>query len=89
MNAQTMILEDGSEINLVHFQYFVPTGLLDTPGEWRIACTPALNKLQAHPGRGYSMTRSEDPRAVNCPLCKKAEQFKTASAANPMPWRAA
>lgn len=82
MNYQTMILEDGSELNLVHFQYVID-------GVWHIACTPGLTIMHAHERRGYPWIRSEDPRACNCPMCKATEQFKIASAQNPMLWRAA
>lgn len=91
MSNQVMILEDGSEINLVHFQYRVDgvNGNMRTDSDWRIACTPSLTILHSHPRRGYPIARSEDPRAVNCPICQKTELFKIALAQNPMPWRAA
>lgn len=82
-----MILADGSTLHLVHFCYQAPEGthaskgrpLTDSRPVWRIACTPHLTELHATGGRDHPWRRTEDPRAVSCPLCKETEQYQQAA----------
>ncbi len=66
MTPETMILEDGSEIVLIHF--LLPTG--------SIACMPGISFTKDVLARGKPIPRSQAPEAVSCPVCKNTEFFK-------------
>ena len=86
MKIQEMILEDGiTTIVLVHYVYRSAAGttifagnniLPDVEGTWKVACAPNLMELSAHFGQEFPWQRSDDPRAVNCPLCKRTNQYQ-------------
>lgn len=64
--------------NAIHFISSI-TGL-DTP-DWRIACMP--NMVEFHRTKYHlAYQRSDDPRAVNCPACKKTEAYRIAAERN-------
>ena len=72
MKFETMISADGSEMVLCHFLCG------PFPGAKSIVCMPGLNEKEmcsVH-GREVPLQRTEDPRAVNCPMCKKTLEFK-------------
>ena len=64
MDDQTMILEDGTEVLLIHF---LCCG--------KIVCTPNSGDMAATPLRSYPLNRTEEIVAVTCPLCKRTEKF--------------
>ena len=76
MDDQVMILEDGSRINLVHFT-------CKDAGRWIIACSPSLLSQSAIDGRAMPWRRSDDARAVTCPLCKQTPEWKRLASLNP------
>lgn len=87
MPEQIMILPDGSGLLLVHFIYQSPEGLLRHAGiplgpasgdTWKIACAPGTTMLNATENRPFPYQRSDDVRAVTCPLCKDTDEFKRA-----------
>jgi hypothetical protein len=86
-NDQIMLLEDGTEVYLVHFIYLSPAGTAHATGKrlasasdtYKIACLPNLLQLSAHNGRPVPYRRTEDVRGVNCPLCKKTAEFEAAT----------
>jgi hypothetical protein len=78
------ILEDGTKFVLIHYTYLSPAGTTSAEGEvlapeqldsWKIACRPSLTVHHAGNGRTVPIRRSDDPRAVNCPECKRTDQF--------------
>lgn len=73
---QMMLLEDGSLVHLVHFTY-------QDGGVWKVACAPNLPCLSSVRGRAMPWRRSDDPRAVNCPLCQATGPYGAAAARNP------
>jgi hypothetical protein len=84
MIPQEMVLEDGRKIFLVHYIFLAPKGTTSVAGQpataskdtWKVACSPSVEELSSAGNRGVPYQRSEDPRAVNCPLCMKTELFK-------------
>jgi hypothetical protein len=87
IGPQYMVLEDGSALLLIHFVYQAPPGVMrqqgvrlgpPAPDQWRVACTPRLPEadMSTGPKRQEVWHRSDDPRAVTCPLCKETEEFK-------------
>ena len=80
MKPETMILEDGSEIVLIHW--------LRQPrfGKHYLACMPGLTSFSAGGDgnglvlgfRSSPVLRTEDTRGVSCPLCKGTKEFKEA-----------
>jgi hypothetical protein len=71
MTPQTTILEDGTEVTLIHF-------LCETKDGLRLACTPNLEVLCASRIRHIPHMRSEEITAVTCPICKRTNEFKHA-----------
>jgi hypothetical protein len=67
MTHQVMILANGNAVLPVHF-VVRKTG--------RIACTPTKFPLHHEPGREETWQRTDDPRAVSCPLCEETEEYK-------------
>jgi hypothetical protein len=63
-----MVQEDGTPIALVHWTY--------QDGHWRVACAPHV-----HPDGNWQ--RTNDARAVSCPMCKLTDGFKEALAREP------
>lgn len=62
----------GGVVTLVHLTYNVSAVLGDT--DWRIACVPNMTELHQtvhHP----NCQRTNDMRAVTCPICKKSPMF--------------
>ncbi len=84
MKMQEMVLEDGTTLLLIHFLFQSPRGVLQITGRpllpseftWKIACTPNLMEFGADRSRECPWMRSDDPRAVTCPLCKATEIFQ-------------
>lgn len=66
-----MILEDGSELLLIH---------LALPESDRVACAPHMAETCAQPMRAWPYQRTGDPRAVTCPYCKETPDYATAAA---------
>ena len=66
-----MVMPDGSSIIPIHFAIMVN-------GE-RVACTPGLVNLHSHDSKP-AWQRTQDPRIVNCPLCKKTWEWQEAIA---------
>jgi hypothetical protein len=68
------ISSTGAIISLTHFTYSagtLPSGAQD----WRIACMP--NMTEFHETEYHkSYARSDDTRAVNCPMCMRTQFFK-------------
>ena len=70
MKQQVMILEDGSEINLIHYVHKVRNVN-------KIACVPTLPEADMCLGKKwYVWQRSDDPRAVSCPMCKATQEYQ-------------
>ncbi len=72
------ILPTGQTITLVHLTYeaTVPGGTDDLPVKsWRIACMPNMVELH-HTTFHPNYQRSNDPRVVSCPACRKSEVFR-------------
>lgn len=59
----------GETIQIVHFVF-------QTEPE-RVACMPAMTELHRTPYHP-SYLRSNDPRGVSCPACKRTDQYKQA-----------
>ncbi len=74
MEHQVMLLEDATPILPVH--YAVRTA----EGPHRIVCEPNLEYLHSLPRRPVPWQRTNDPRAVTCPLCKSTVAFQKALA---------
>jgi hypothetical protein len=81
--GQYLLHEDGSETLLIHFAHNRPDDLMsqvprlrrvDTP--YRIACVPNLISAAATPTRSWPYQRSDDPRAVTCPVCQSHPEYK-------------
>lgn len=69
MRAETMILEDGSEITAIHLL------VIPTYGKHRMACMPGLFDFASGKYRAAPWMRTEEPRSVTCPLCKMTVEF--------------
>lgn len=82
---QVMIQEDGSELLLIHLtfkrgkEYERQEGSLMSKDSWGVACSPNAVKLHGTHERG-PYQRSDDPRAVTCPMCIATELFREAMA---------
>ena len=84
MIPQTAILEDGTEVTLIHLVFLSPVGLIEGAGKplsslgesWKIACMPNLLEMSQQQNRAAPFMRSDDPRAVTCPNCKQSEQYR-------------
>jgi len=65
MNIPETIREDGTTVGLVHFAFRVGK-------QWRVACcfTQGLGDVESFP-----CVRTDDVRAVTCPVCLKTEGF--------------
>ena len=70
MDNQTMVLEDGREIILIHFAVRNGKG-------YKIACVPGLENFHAF-NRGHPWHRTEEVKAVTCKVCKSTAEFKQA-----------
>ncbi len=85
MLPQVMIREDGKALHLVHFVYRTPRGVIRQQGlplafaedSWKIACAPLLVEMAASANRPCPWQRTDDPRAVSCPLCQETEQYRS------------
>lgn len=77
MIPQEAILEDGTKITVVHLAVLTVTydrGNRSKPRKsWRIACCPNMEQMSRCSGRNVPYLRSNDPRAVSCPACKKVQ----------------
>lgn len=62
----------GHYVTLIHFVY--PTSDASPP-DWRIACMPNMVEFHSTPYHP-NYQRSDDPRAVSCPACKRTEVYK-------------
>jgi len=69
MTPETMILADGSEVTVIHFLFHPEFG------QSRIACMPNLRVFSASKFRQLPHIRTDDVRAVNCPLCEKTADY--------------
>lgn len=68
------ISASGQPVTLLHFVREVSTS---TGTEWRITCMPHMTEFHQtayHP----NYPRSDDPRAVTCPACKKTAAYREA-----------
>jgi hypothetical protein len=74
VRLDTIVSEEGGETVLVHFAR-------RRGDSWTVACTPNLAELHAANGRLTPWHRSDDPRAVTCPLCINTPAYGLASAA--------
>jgi hypothetical protein len=77
MSPQEMLLEDGTKVVPVHFLYR-PRLATGRKGGWKMACSPEMYAMMKKEGEPY--IRSEDVRAVTCPMCKGTLVFKAAKA---------
>lgn len=68
---QTMTLPDGTQITLIHYTHFIG-GL---GNGWRIACMPNMKELNSGDALQPNFQRTEDKRAVTCPMCKKSNAY--------------
>ena len=90
-DPQEALLPDGSRVTLIHFVYRLPRGpfggtaVADAAGgqRWSVACVPNLLELHAANMRPTPWQRTDDPRAVTCPECKKSEAYRLALAQVP------
>lgn len=82
-----MILDDGSGLYLVHFVYPSAAGLVKSKGmplgparqeTYKVACVPDMLEMAANASRGSPWQRTDDVRAVTCPLCIRTEEFQKA-----------
>ena len=73
-----MLLEDGTKVVPVHFVYR-PMLESGRKGVWKMACSPEMYVMKKGPDEPY--IRSEDVRAVTCPMCQNTLIFKTARVA--------
>ena len=96
MQNQIMVAVDGTESVQVHFAYLSPVGTTRADGKplrssvansYKIACAPNMVQLTADQCRPFPWQRTDDPRAVNCPLCQETDVFKAALAAVNNLWR--
>lgn len=72
MMTQSMTMEDGQDIILVHFVY-------KEGRRYRIACSPHLPEIDmTSKGKFWSWYRTEELRSVTCPLCRRTEAFHKA-----------
>lgn len=62
MQPQMMFNPDGTKFAPVHW-------LVRIKGEWRIACNPNCADLATKPDRQRPWLRTDERRAVTCPLC--------------------
>ena len=73
------ILATGEMVTLIHFiSEVVPEENKQTfmrNLQWRIACMPNMAELYATPHHP-SPRRTDDVRAVNCPMCKETAAYK-------------
>ena len=69
MIPEKMILADGSEVTVIHFLFHPEFGAE------RIACMPGLTIFSSGKFRQVPHIRTDDVRAVNCPLCKKTADY--------------
>ncbi len=85
MDPQKHLLEDGvTEVTTIHFVYLSPAGTTAIQGQplvagkptWKIACVPNLIQMAADRSRAFPWHRSDDSRAVTCPLCKETAAYK-------------
>lgn len=94
MDAQVMLLEDGTPLVLIHFVYRSPPGVIRAEGApintnvisvaehtWKLACAPGMIELPAQMSRAWPYSRSDDPRAVTCPTCIQSQEFARAKEA--------
>ena len=72
------ILPTGRNITLIHFVFPVSD---QSPTEWRIACMPKMTEFHLTPFHP-NYQRTDDPRAVTCPACKKTDMYEKARKAN-------
>lgn len=84
MNVQQTVLEDGRVIVPVHLIYPSPPGVTsasgrplaaDAPATWKVACEPGRYELGGMGGRACPLQRTDDYRAVSCPLCRATQIF--------------
>jgi hypothetical protein len=68
MDHQTMILEDGREIILIHYW----------TQEKKVACSPNVVDFHATRERPFPLHRTTEIDVVNCPLCHATDEFKRA-----------
>ena len=71
---QTMILEDGSEIILIHYL----TIMDGSEPVQKIACSPNVETFGVTRARPFPLHRTQEVGVVNCPLCHKTEEYKRA-----------
>ena len=82
MNPPTIVLESGEQVAVVHLVHQIrterqmPDGLMVPVVDWRIACTPGLQDLHGTMQRLEPWQRSEDVRAVTCPMCQQTVAYR-------------
>lgn len=90
MLPQTQLTPDLQEFVLIHLLYQSSAGLIEQQGAdlcpprpktWKIACVPGLLELAAHRSHPCPHLRTDDPRAITCPQCKKTVIYKERMAA--------
>jgi hypothetical protein len=70
---QTRITEDGVEVYVIHYSVEVPDSMHLGQTQEVIACLPSRTDLK-------TVSRTNEPRAVRCPLCQETQAYKTAMA---------
>jgi hypothetical protein len=80
--GQHLIHESGKSTLLIHFEHCCPDELSaqiprlrGAARPYRIACVPNMPFAHALPTRSWSYQRTNDPRAVTCPVCKLDAEF--------------
>lgn len=80
---------DGSQATTIHFVYQDVVGLADAKvsslggsrqQEWRVACAQNAIVDQPRQPNEAPWLRSDDARAVTCPLCRDSKAFQKALA---------
>jgi hypothetical protein len=71
VRPETVILEDGSEVNTVHYAYL-------SGGRYVVACTPNLETFHAGNDRLTPWIRTGSTQAVTCPRCLESDAFRIA-----------
>ena len=74
MHVGTMLLPDGRQVTVTHLLVRAADGK-----EGHLACAPNADAAHTDPYQNEVKMRSDDVRAVNCPLCKGSDDFRRAA----------
>jgi hypothetical protein len=81
--TQTAILEDGSELHLIHFAVRRTRlkKLAAANDEWEPCCNPSVSQVPS--AVRIVLAKTDDARCVTCPLCQETKEWKDALAVAP------